>query len=143
MTRIALNGFGRTARQLFKILWHKYPHLEVVAIGVTDPDRTPTRAILLKYDSVYGQFAPEVEARVEGKKNCLVVAGREIPIVARLERYGPTRWANYDVDIVIDATGYCQDRRVAEQHIRQGAKKVIATQQIGRASCRERVSYSV
>jgi glyceraldehyde 3-phosphate dehydrogenase len=128
MTRIALNGFGRTGRQVFKILWHKYPHLEVVAIGVTEATRTLTRAILLKHDSVYGAFAPEVEARADGKKNCLIVDGREIPVVARNERYGPTRWASYGVDIVIDATGYCPNRHTAEQHLRQGAKKVIATQ---------------
>ncbi len=127
MTRIALNGFGRIGRQVFKVLWQKYPHLEVSAIGVTDPNRTPTRAILLKYDSVYGQFAPEVEACVEGKKNAIVVAGREIPIVARMERYGPTRWATYGVDIVIDATDYCRTRQLAERHLHQGAQKVIVT----------------
>ena len=127
MTRIALNGFGRIGRQIFKILWKDYPQLEVAAIGVTDPAKTPTRAILLKYDSVYGQFAPEVEARVEGKKNSLVVGNREIPIVARMERYGPTRWASYGVDIVIDATGYCRTAQIAEQHLKQGARKVIVT----------------
>jgi glyceraldehyde 3-phosphate dehydrogenase len=127
MTRIALNGFGRIGRQIFKVLWQKYPHLEVVAIGVTDPGRTATRAILLKYDSVYGQFAPEVESAVDGKKNCLVVDGREIPIVARMERYGPTRWTSYGVDIVIDATGYCRTAQLAEHHLRQGAHKVIVT----------------
>jgi glyceraldehyde 3-phosphate dehydrogenase len=127
MTRIALNGFGRIGRQIFKVLWQKYPHLEVVAIGVTDPGRTATRAILLKYDSVYGQFAPEVEHCVEGKRNSLIVDGREIPIVARMERYGPTRWASYGVDIVIDATGYCRTAQLAEQHLRSGAQKVIVT----------------
>jgi glyceraldehyde 3-phosphate dehydrogenase len=127
MTRIALNGFGRIGRQIFKILWQKYPQLEVVAIGVTDPRRTPTRAILLKYDSVYGQFAPDVEPCVDGKKNCLIVDGREIPIVARMERYGPTRWASYGVDLVIDATGYCRTAQIAEQHLRQGAERVIVT----------------
>jgi glyceraldehyde 3-phosphate dehydrogenase len=127
MTRIALNGFGRIGRQIFKILWQNYPHLEVVAIGVTDPRRTPTRAILLKYDSVYGQFPPEVEARMDGKINSLIVDGREIPIVARMERYGPTRWASYGVDIVIDATDYCRTAQLAEQHRKQGASKVIVT----------------
>jgi glyceraldehyde 3-phosphate dehydrogenase len=127
MTRIALNGFGRIGRQIFKVLWQKYPLLEVVAIGVTDPGRTSTRAILLKYDSVYGQFAPEVEPCVDGNKNCLIVDGREIPIVARMERYGPTRWGSYGVDIVIDATGYCRTAQLAKQHLRQGAQKVIVT----------------
>ncbi len=127
MTRIALNGFGRIGRQVFKVLWQKYPHLEVRAIGVTDPNRTPTRAILLKYDSVYGQFAPEVEPGVDVKRNCIVVGGREIPVVARLERYGPTRWASYGVDIVIDATGYCRTRALAEHHLSQGAHKTIVT----------------
>ena len=127
MIRIALNGFGRIGRQVFKVLWQKYPRLEVCAIGVTDPNRTPTRAILLKYDSVYGQFPPEVEPRVEGRKNCIAVDGREIPIVARLERYGPMRWASYGADIVIDATGYCRTRALAERHLSQGARKVIVT----------------
>ncbi len=127
MTRIALNGFGRIGRQIFKILWQRYPQLEVVAIGVTDPRRTGTRAILLKYDSVYGQFAPDVDICDDGKKNCLIVAGREIPIVARMERYGPTRWASYGVDMVIDATGYCRTAQIAEQHLRQGAQRVLVT----------------
>ncbi|MBI1801618.1 MAG: type I glyceraldehyde-3-phosphate dehydrogenase [Chloroflexi bacterium] len=127
MTRIALNGFGRIGRQVFKILWQEYPQVEVVAIGVTEPGRAATRAILLKYDSVYGQFTPEVEARVEGKKNALVVNGREIPIMARTERYGPTRWSAYGADIVIDATGYCRSAPRAEHHLKQGARKVIVT----------------
>ena len=127
MTRIALNGFGRIGRQIFKVLWLNYPQLEVVAIGVTDPTRTATRAIMLKYDSVYGRFGPEVEPCVEGKRNSLMVAGREIPIVARNERYGPTRWATYGIDLVIDATGYCRTAQLAAQHLRQGARKVIVT----------------
>ncbi|MBI5878684.1 MAG: type I glyceraldehyde-3-phosphate dehydrogenase [Chloroflexi bacterium] len=128
MTRVALNGFGRIGRQIFKILWARFPQLEIVAIGVTDPTKTETRAILLKYDSVYGQFAPEVEARVDGKKSALVVNGRSVPVVARQERYGPTRWTSYGADIVIDATGYCRTADRARQHLSQGAKKVIVTQ---------------
>src|SRR5512143_595773 len=128
MTRVALNGFGRIGRQIFKIMWTRFPQLEIAAIGVTDPSKTETRAILLKYDSVYGRFGPEVEARIDGKKGALVVDGRDVPVVARNQRYGPTRWASYGIDIVIDATGYCRTAAQAEQHLQQGAHKVIITQ---------------
>ncbi len=128
MTRVALNGFGRIGRQIFKILWTRFPQLQIAAIGVTDPSKTATRAILLKYDSVYGRFGPEVEARIEGKKGALVVDGRDVPVVARNERYGPTRWTSYGIDIVIDATGYCRTAAQAAQHLSQGARKVIITQ---------------
>ncbi len=126
--RIALNGFGRIGRQVLKILYQEYRDtMEVVGIGVTDPHKTETRAIILKYDSNYGLFPPRVEARVEGPINAIVIDGHEIPIIGR-NRYGPVpAWAELDVDIVIEATGYFTKRHLVENHLKAGAKKVIIT----------------
>lgn len=124
--RIALNGFGRIGRQIFKILWQDFPQLEVVGIGVTDPTMTETRAILLKYDSTYGEFPPEVEAVVEDKKNALLVDGKEIPVIAR-DRIEWLPWKDLGVDIVIEATGKYRDADKAVGHILAGASRVIIT----------------
>ncbi|MBI2845186.1 MAG: type I glyceraldehyde-3-phosphate dehydrogenase [Chloroflexi bacterium] len=124
--RIALNGFGRIGRQIFKIIWQDFPQMEVVGIGVTDPTVTPTRAILLKYDSTYGVFPPEVEAVVEGKTHALRVDGKEVPIIAR-DRIEWLPWKDLAVDIVIEATGKYRDPDKAIGHILAGASRVIIT----------------
>lgn len=124
--RVALNGFGRIGRNTFKVLWEKYPQLQVAAISVTDPHVTETRALLLKYDSTHGVFPPSVEARVEGRFSSLIVDGRLIPVIARggLEKLP---WHQMGIDIVVEATGYYRDGRVASGHLRAGARKVILT----------------
>lgn len=124
--RIGLNGFGRIGRQIFKIIWQDFPQMEVVGIGVTDPTVTPSRAILLKYDSTYGVFPPEVEAIVEGKTNALRVDRREIPIIAR-DRIEWLPWKELGADIVIEATGKYRDADKAIGHILAGAQRVIIT----------------
>ncbi len=126
-TRIGINGFGRIGRQVFKILWEHYPELQITAIGVTDPTKTEVRALLLQHDSTHGPFPYQVEARVNGHINALVVEGHDIPIIARVDSHRTARWSDYGVDIVIDATGCCKRGPYAQVHQREGAKKVIVT----------------
>ena len=69
--RVAINGFGRIGRQVFKIIHQRYPdELRITHIGVSNPHATENRALLLKYDSNYGIFDAEVEANVRGGNNC-------------------------------------------------------------------------
>lgn len=127
ITRVGINGFGRIGRQIFRILWDHYPEIEIGAVGVTDPDKTDVRALLLQYDSTYGRFPRKIEARNGSGAHTLVVDGSHIPIIPRIEPYRASQWADYGVDIVIEASGRCKQRACAEAHLHEGAKKVIIT----------------
>ncbi|HAX26090.1 MAG TPA: type I glyceraldehyde-3-phosphate dehydrogenase [Chloroflexi bacterium] len=117
-TRIAINGFGRIGRQVFKALHEEYDDIEVVAVNdLVDPH---TNAHLLKYDSTYGIY----DADVEYDGDSLLVNGREIKVFAeRVPANLP--WGNLGVDIVIESTGFFTDATKAQGHRDAGAKKVI------------------
>lgn len=127
ITRIGINGFGRIGRQVFKILWEQYPGLRVSAIGVAAPAKTEVRALLLQHDSTYGAFPHQVEAHVRGDASFLTVDGQVVPIIPRVEPHRTATWADYDVDIVIDATGRCKRGPYAEEHLSEGVRKVIVS----------------
>jgi glyceraldehyde 3-phosphate dehydrogenase len=124
--RVAINGFGRIGRQLFKIIHQRYPdELRITHIGVSNPHPTENRALLLKYDSNYGIFDAEVEARVRGGDNSIVADGRETRIIGR-NPYGPVpEWGRLGVDLVIEASGHFKGR--GHLHLTGGARRVIIT----------------
>jgi glyceraldehyde 3-phosphate dehydrogenase len=117
--RVAINGFGRIGRHVFKIM-QKHPDIKVLAIN--DLSDTKTLAHLLKYDTIYGRF----DGTVEAKATSIVVNGVEIPISAEKD---PTKlpWQKYEVDCVIESTGKLTKREQLEQHLKAGAKKVVLT----------------
>jgi glyceraldehyde 3-phosphate dehydrogenase len=124
--RVAINGFGRIGRQVFKIIHQRYAdELHITHIGVSNPHATENRALLLKYDSNYGVFDAQVEARVRGGDNSLVVDGRETRIVGR-NPYGPVpEWGRLGVDLVIEASGHFKGR--SHLHLTAGTRRVIVT----------------
>lgn len=116
-TKIAINGFGRIGRNVFRIAM-EHPDMQVVAINdLTDP---ATLAHLLKYDSVHGVLPAEVESR----EDRLIVNGEEIKVVSELD---PAKlpWRKLGVEIVVEATGRYTDGKKAAAHLAAGAKKVI------------------
>jgi len=117
--KIAINGFGRIGRLVFRIA-EKRGDVEVVAINdITD---AKTLAHLLKYYSVHGRFNGTVEAR----DNSIVVNGKEIKIYA--ERDPATLpWAKLNVDIAVESTGVFRKKEQIAKHLDAGAKKVILT----------------
>lgn len=119
MKKVAINGFGRIGRNVFKALLKNYSDsLEVVAINdLTDPT---TLAHLLKYDSLYGRF----EGTVEAKEDAIIVNGKEIKIYAERDPKN-LPWKQIGVEIVIESTGLFRTREKANLHIEAGAKKVI------------------
>ena len=127
-TRIAFNGFGRIGRQLVKAIHERYwDALEIAAIGVTNPHITEHRATLLKYDTLYGKFDAEIESVVEGRTNAIRVDGRQMDIVGR-NPYGPVpEWRRWNVELVVEATGYFKDRDGARKHLLAGGKRVLIT----------------
>jgi glyceraldehyde 3-phosphate dehydrogenase len=117
--RIAINGFGRIGRMVFRkaILDNK---LEVVAINASYP--AETLAHLLKYDTNHGQF----EGEIVPLDNELIVNGKRVKL---LNERDPEQlpWKELKVDIVIEATGKFNSREKANLHIEAGAQKVILT----------------
>lgn len=119
MAKIAINGFGRIGRVVFRLLSEHKDH-EVV--GINDLTDAKTLAHLLKYDSVHGRFNGTVEA----KENSIVVNGKEIHIYSEKDPAN-LPWKSLGVDVCIEATGVFRHKAKIEKHIQAGAKKVILT----------------
>lgn len=115
---VAINGFGRIGRQILRRFLEKGSDLNVVAINdLTDPQ---TLAHLFEYDSTYGKYPGNVEA----KESAIVIDGKEIKITAEPD---PEKlpWNNLGVDIVLECTGRFRKYDDAMKHVSAGAKKVI------------------
>jgi len=121
--RIAINGFGRIGRNVFKLAFER-SDIEVVAINdITD---AKTLAHLLKYDSTYGAYDKSVEVT----DDAIVVDGKEIKILA-VTSPSELPWKEMKVDVVIESTGIFTTAEGPKggykDHIKAGAKKVILT----------------
>ncbi len=116
--RVAVNGFGRIGRNVFRAALERNAEIEWVALNdLVDP---PTIAHLLRYDSNYGPFPGEVEATDTG----LRVDGREIRVFGERDP-GSLPWKDLGVDVVIESTGLFTDRENASKHLDAGASKVL------------------
>lgn len=115
---IAINGFGRIGRQVFKILSEKYPRAKVVAVN--DLSDTKTLAHLLKFDSNYGIY----DSKIEYGADWIAVNGKRVKVLAEKD---PEKlpWKSLKVDVVLECTGFFTEREGAEKHVKAGAKKVL------------------
>jgi len=123
MTKIAINGFGRIGRLVFRALVDKGllgSEIEVVAINDLVP--ADNLAYLLKYDSTQGRFSGTVEAPDE---DTLIVNGHTIKSLSVREGPKAMPWKELGIDIVIESTGLFTSDEKAQGHIDAGAKKVI------------------
>jgi glyceraldehyde 3-phosphate dehydrogenase len=118
-TRIGINGFGRIGRLTLRAM-KKYHDNELEAVAVNDLADTKTNAHLLKWDSVFGRYPGEVEA----KEKAIVVDGKEIKVIQERDP-ALIPWKDLGVDIVIESTGVFTDATKAVAHTKGGAKKVI------------------
>lgn len=118
--KVAINGFGRIGRQVFKALHESYSKIDLVAIN--DLTDNATLAHLLKYDSNYGIFPADIKAKQDAifvdKKKILAFSEKD---PAKLP------WKKLGVDVVVESTGFFTDAELAKAHINAGAKKVIIT----------------
>ena len=117
MKKIAINGFGRIGRMVFRQIIED-SNFQVVAIN--DLTDTTTLAHLLKYDTAHGRF----NGKVEAKKDSLVVNGKEIKVTAERDA-AKLPWKKLKVDVVVEATGFYRTLESAQKHIKAGAKKVV------------------
>lgn len=115
--KVAINGFGRIGRLVFRQIYHM-EGIDVVAINdLTSP---AVLAHLLKYDSAQGRFNEEVTAT----ENSIIVNGHEVKIYAQKDP-AQIPWGSHDVDVVIESTGFFTDKDKAAAHITAGAKRVV------------------
>ncbi len=116
---VAINGFGRIGRSVFRIL-NSQKKINVVAIN--DIADNEAMAYLLKYDTVMGPFKDSVE--IDG--DILKTSFNNIKMLAERE---PSQlpWGEMGVDVVIESTGIFRTKKQLEGHIKAGAKRVILT----------------
>ncbi len=115
--RVAINGFGRIGRLVFRAGLDN-PQIEFVCIN----DLVPAEAIayLLKYDSTHGRFTGTVEAQDNG----IVVNGKHIPCIS-VRNPEELPWREHQVDYVVEATGLFTTHEGASKHLTAGAKRVV------------------
>ena len=118
--RVAINGFGRIGRTIFKAAIDRKAPIEEVAIN--DLSEPAELAYLLKYDSVHGVWPHEVS----GSENELVVGGKTYKC-AKVKDPAQSPWHELKVDVVLESTGLFADRDGCQKHISAGARKVIVT----------------
>jgi glyceraldehyde 3-phosphate dehydrogenase len=121
MTRVAINGFGRIGRAVFRIIAGR-PESGVEVVAINDLSDDEILAYLLEYDSVMGRFDQEVSV----SNGVMTVGGHDVQML--MER-DPAKlpWDKLKVDVVIEATGVFRDRESLNKHISAGAKRVILT----------------
>lgn len=115
---IAINGFGRIGRAVFKVILEKYPNYKIVAIN--DLTDTKTLAHLLKYDSAYGVYNQKVSCN---EKN-IIVNNKKTPVLSE-KNPSILPWKKMKVDVVLECTGRFTNKEGLMMHIEAGAKKVI------------------
>ena len=115
--RVAINGFGRIGRNVFRASQNN-KDIEIVAIN--DLTDTKTLAHLLKWDSTFGEFHHDVKAG-DGK---IIVDGKEIAVIAKKDP-AELPWKDLKIDIALECTGLFLDKASAGKHITAGAKKVL------------------
>jgi len=116
--KVAINGFGRIGRLVFRAAWAN-KNVEIVGVNGGSTD-IKTLVHLLKYDSVHGTW----QVPMQVKENSFVIDGKEIKVVREKD---PSKlpWKEWGVEVVVEATGKFTKREGAAKHLEAGAKKVI------------------
>jgi len=117
--RIAINGFGRIGRLVYRIA-HLEKNIEIVAVN--DLVSVENLAYLLKYDTVHGHYTRKVQV----KDNCFIVDGKKTEILSEKDP-SALPWKSLNIDYVIESTGRFTHFDEAKKHLDAGAKKVIVS----------------
>ena len=118
MIKVAINGFGRIGRLVFRIM-EEDPEFEVVAINdLTDAEQL---AYLLKYDTNHGNYRVN---EITSDENNIIIGNRKIRVFSE-QNPENLPWKDLNIDEVFECTGFFTDKEKASAHIKAGAKKVI------------------
>lgn len=119
MIKVAINGFGRIGRLVFRLM-EENSEFEVVAINdLTDAEQL---AYLLKYDTNHRNY--RIDEISFDEENNIIVGDRKVKVYAEKDPAN-LPWKELDVDVVMECTGFFTDKEKAMAHINAGAKKVI------------------
>ena len=117
--RVAINGFGRIGRSVFRVLDH---HKEIDLVAINDIFDKDALVYLLKYDTVMGRFPGKVA--LDG--DILNAGHQQVRLLSeRIPEQLP--WGDLGIDVVVESTGIFRQRAQLENHLTAGAKKVILT----------------
>jgi len=117
--RVAINGFGRIGRSVFRVLDH---HKEIDLVAINDIFDKDALVYLLKYDTVMGRFPGKVA--LDG--DILNAGHQQVRLLSeRIPEQLP--WGDLGIDVVVESTGIFRQRTQLENHLTAGAKKVILT----------------
>ena len=117
--RVAINGFGRIGRSVFRVLDY---HKEIDLIAINDIFDKDALVYLLKYDTVMGRFPGKVA--LDG--DILNAGHQQVRLLSeRIPEQLP--WGDLGIDVVVESTGIFRQRAQLENHLTAGAKKVILT----------------
>ncbi len=119
MKNIAINGFGRIGRLVFRQIFDLKMEKDLNIVAINDLTDAKTLAHLLKYDSAQGRF----NGKVEAKDGNLIVNGKTIKIFAERDPQN-LPWGELKIDVAVESTGFFTTKEGAEKHIKAGAKKV-------------------
>ena len=123
MLRIAINGYGRIGRSVLRALYESGARDWAQVVAINEPAETKTIAHLTRYDSTHGRFPGTVEL----DQQTLTVNGDAIQIVNHKDlRKLP--WREQRIDVGLECSGSFSDRATAQQHITNGAKRVLFSQ---------------
>jgi len=114
--KVAINGFGRIGRLVFRA---GFKSKDVEFVAVNDITDSKTLAHLLKYDSVHGIMQADVKAT----ENSIIIDGKEVKTFSMKEPES-LPWKALGVEVVLESTGKFTDRAGAEKHLKAGAKKL-------------------
>jgi len=114
--RVAINGFGRIGRIVFRRALEEGVNI----VAVNDRSDVETLVHLLKYDTVYGRY----DKKVKADDGFFMVGNKKI-IVTSNDNPEKLPWAKLKIDVVVESTGAFRDREGASKHLKAGAKKVL------------------
>jgi len=123
--KIAINGFGRIGRMVFRIAMEK--GYDVVAINdLTDIENL---CYLLRFDSVHGRYNKKISSFSSNNshgdnKNFIRVGKKKVAVYSESNPEN-LPWGKLKIDVVIESTGFFRDRDGAEKHLKAGAKRVV------------------
>ena len=117
MIRVAINGFGRIGRRVFRLIQERN---DIQVVAVNDLADTRTLSHLLKYDSIHGVL----KNNISFDNRHIILDDQKIPLLNH-KQIDDIDWTPFNVDFVIESTGKFKTSEDLEKHLKNGAKKVI------------------
>ncbi|MBW4475779.1 MAG: type I glyceraldehyde-3-phosphate dehydrogenase [Tolypothrix brevis GSE-NOS-MK-07-07A] len=122
MIRVAINGFGRIGRNFMRC-WVGREHSNIDVVAINDTSDPRTNAHLLRYDTMLGKLQ---NADISADDNSIIINGKTVKCVSD-RNPDNLPWRDWEIDLIIEATGVFTSKEGAMRHVNAGAKKVLIT----------------